>query len=159
MWIEGIVEHGFGSAAHSLRQQKSAFEQFGVPGAMDWHDGSINVRVAALYRVIRPDYTAQVAWTREDERQRVALFDLVACDVEYDSRRHLGAYLYRKSYQSRHPPSVLEIVSPLIPNMQYGRPIGLIFDEGALDVIRLTKARVPVGRERAPPAARASSEA
>ena len=134
MLLTGIYESGFGSATRALAEQKGPLHRHGVPGADRWHDGTINIRLQQVVKVIAPDHA--IVRRVHDARGRLALslLTLVRCRLVHAAFETDEAFLYRWD-PSAHPLNVLEVACPLQTGLVHGDTVQLLVRDGALRLI------------------------
>jgi hypothetical protein len=145
--VEGVVVRGHRVASGlgedspypegSIRMQKPFFRALGLD-LDDCHEATLNLSISPWsFTVHDPAFTfRQVEWTTLHPPEH---FSFSRCYLEYRGMEYAGWIYYphpetkRTHFQS---PSLLEVIAPLIPDVQYGDKVLLWLNPQEITIVR-----------------------
>lgn len=145
--VSGIIQQGHqvasGRAKHSrypegsIKMQKPFFSQLGLD-LSKFYKGTLNVSIAPYrFSLQNPEYTFRnVEWTslHPPEHFSFSRCAVIFKDIQYSS----WIYYPHPETKTTHfqQPSTLEIISPLIPEINYGDKIQLLINQNEVHLER-----------------------
>lgn len=142
--ISGVVRAGYGVASGagsaefpegSVRMQLPHFAERGLD-LSDLHPATLNVDISPhSFALPRPEFTfPSVKWSPEHPAED---FSFSPCRVA-TAGEVFGGYVYYPHPATkpahRHPSSVVEVLAPYIPEIEYGRRVVLELARGEVSV-------------------------
>ncbi|TVQ22999.1 MAG: hypothetical protein EA367_02945 [Leptolyngbya sp. DLM2.Bin15] len=137
--VDGIIACGHkvasGSASDSpyprgtIEMQAPFFEKLGLD-LTNFFKGTLNVSISpSTFRLARPEFTFRgIEWT---DRHPPEDFSFSRCRILFKDAKHDGLIYYpHPETKKRHfqNPSIIEIIAPLIPEIEYGCRIGVEYN-------------------------------
>ena len=140
MIIKGIVVRGFGIASGqsksspyskgSLELQFPFFKKAGLD-LFDYHKATINIDISPRkWKPVRTDHTFErIAWTDTIDPET---FSFINCSLRYKNIKTSG-WIYYPHPETKpdhfQSPSVVEVITSKLSDLQYGDHIMLIVDD------------------------------
>lgn len=143
--INGVVSHGHqvasGKAQNSsypdstIRMQKPLFQELGLD-LTGFYDATLNVSIAPyIFSIEQPEFTfRQVEWTSLHPPED---FSFSRCKIIFNNILYEGWIYYpHPGTKKTHfqEPSIIEIIAPLIPEIQYGNEVQILLDESEVSL-------------------------
>ncbi|MCG8366102.1 MAG: hypothetical protein MJA27_22550 [Pseudanabaenales cyanobacterium] len=141
--VDGVIERGHQVASGSafdtpypggtIEMQVPCFKELGLD-LTHCFKATINVSIRpSTFQLVNPEFTfREVKWT---DRHPPEDFSFSRCRVWFKSTSYDGLIYYpHPETKKRHfqSPSIIEIIAPLIPNIEYGCRIAIAYN--ALEV-------------------------
>ncbi len=136
MIIKGIHIQGMKGARRSLKRQKKAFVELGLPGAERFFNGTINIDTTPEeYDLVQFDYVFRQVQHKSFPRKRIEDFGFIEIlELLHNNTRYENwGYLYFP-HNSPHfnNPSIFEMVGPALPDFDQGDGFEIKIKNGRL---------------------------
>lgn len=143
--VGGIVERGYRVASGeaednrypsgTIEMQKPYFKALGLDLA-PFYEGTLNVSISPhTFTMRQPQYTfRQVAWTTLHPPED---FSFSRCRLKFDNIEYHGWIYYPHPETKKthfQNPSILEIIAPFIPNLDYGDRVEITINENEVSL-------------------------
>lgn len=147
--LRGKVKHGLRIASglnpdppvklgmklnNTIALQKPFFEKAGVEGIFEMYNGTINVDISPCkFKILDPDYRVTCNWFEE----LTETFWFVRVSIGYEGKDYQG-YIYYPcpSDVKSHDDDTVELLSPKIPGVAYGKEITTLVPSGKIRVMQ-----------------------
>lgn len=141
--LKGILTRGYQVASRpsqdypysTLEKQKPYFKELGLD-LHPYFNGTLNISIAPLtFKMVKPDFTFEkVEWT---DLHPPETFSFSRCNVIFKNKKYTGWVYYPHPETKKNHfqnPSLIEVITIKIPNIQYGDKIELEINEDEIKV-------------------------